>query len=71
MHTSLPRFVGTILAARVLRYSGVAYLGIRLRNNAAGFLNDNRWNITGILLLIALVLAAIFKWYGRRHETAG
>jgi membrane protein DedA with SNARE-associated domain len=70
MHTSFPRFVGTILAARILRYGGVAYLGIRLRHDAAGFLNDNRWNITGILLLIALVLAAIVKWYGRKHEAA-
>jgi len=68
MHTSFPRFVAVIFAARVLRYAGVAYLGIRLRHDAAGFLNDNRWNITMILLLIALVLGAIVKWYGRRRE---
>jgi membrane protein DedA with SNARE-associated domain len=68
MHTSFSRFVAVIFAARVLRYAGVAYLGIRLRQDAAGFLNDNRWNITVILLLTALVLAAIVKWYGRRRE---
>src|SRR6266849_10562231 len=61
MRTSFPRFVAVIFAARVIRYAGVVYLGLRLRNDAAGFLNDNRWNITVILLLIALVLAAVVK----------
>jgi membrane protein DedA with SNARE-associated domain len=71
MRTSFVRFVAVIFAARVLRYAGVAYLGIRLRHNAAGFLSDNRWNITIGLLLVALVLAAVVKWYDRRREPVG
>ena len=67
MHTSVSRFVGVVLVARVIRYYGEAYLGIRLGEDAKGFLTRNAWNIAGLILAILLVLVGIIKWYDRRR----
>ena len=58
------------LAARVFRYFGEAYLGIRLGRDATGFLRDNMWNIVGVALALALVLVALIKWQDRRRVEA-
>jgi membrane protein YqaA with SNARE-associated domain len=70
MHTSLSRFLGVIVLARVIRYFGEAYLGIRLGEDAHGFLNRNGWNIAGIAVAVALVLVGLIKWYDRRRAEA-
>jgi len=67
MHTSVSRFVAVVLIARVIRYYGEAYLGIRLGEDAKGFLTRNAWNIAGLILAILLVLVGIIKWYDRRR----
>jgi membrane protein YqaA with SNARE-associated domain len=67
MHTPLGRFLGVVLLARVLRYFGEAYLGIRLGEDARGFLTQNAWNIAGIAVAIALALVAMIRWYDRRR----
>jgi membrane protein YqaA with SNARE-associated domain len=67
MHTPVGRFLGVVLLARVIRYFGEAYLGIRLREDARGFLTQNAWNIAGIAVAIALVLVAMIRWYDRRR----
>ena len=68
MHTPVGRFVAVVLTARVIRYYGEAYLGIRLGEHAHGFLTQNAWNIAGIVLAVLLVLVGIIKWYDRRAE---
>jgi membrane protein YqaA with SNARE-associated domain len=70
MHTPLRRFLSIVLLARVLRYFGEAYLGIRLGQDAQGFLRANMWNIVGIFLALALVLVALIKWQDRRRLEA-
>jgi membrane protein YqaA with SNARE-associated domain len=70
MHTPLRRFLSIVLLARVLRYFGEAYLGIRLGQDAQGFLRANMWNIVGIFLALALVLVALIKWQDRRRVEA-
>jgi membrane protein YqaA with SNARE-associated domain len=70
MHTPLRRFLSVILLARVIRYYGEAYLGIRLGHDATDFLRDNMWNIVGIFLGLALVLVALIKWQDRRRVEA-
>ena len=70
VHTPTSHFLGVILAARILRYFGEAYLGILLRENAQGFLKDNAWGIVGVLALGALILVLFIKWYERRRATA-
>jgi membrane protein YqaA with SNARE-associated domain len=70
MHTPLSKFLGVIVLARVIRYYGEAYLGIRLGEDAHGFLSRNGWNIAGIAVAVALVLVGLIKWYDRRRAEA-
>jgi membrane protein DedA with SNARE-associated domain len=70
MHTPLRRFLAVVLLARVIRYFGEAYLGIRLGQDAQGFLRTNMWNIVGIFLALALVLVALIRWQDRRRVEA-
>lgn len=70
MHTSLSRFLGVVLLARVIRYFGEAYLGIRLGEDARGFLTHNAWKIGGIAVAMALVLVGLIRWYDRRRAEA-
>jgi membrane protein YqaA with SNARE-associated domain len=67
MRTPLSRFVGVVLLARVIRYYGEAYLGIRLGEDAHAFLTRNGWNIAGISLAMVLVLVGLIKWRDRRR----
>jgi membrane protein YqaA with SNARE-associated domain len=70
MHTPLSRFLGVVLLARVIRYYGEAYLGIRLGEDAHGFLTRNGWNIAGIAVTLALILVALIRWRDRRRAEA-
>jgi membrane protein YqaA with SNARE-associated domain len=69
-HTSVSQFLGVVLLARVIRYYGEAYLGIRLGEDARGFLAQNAWNIAGIAVATALVLVGLVRWYDRRRAEA-
>jgi membrane protein YqaA with SNARE-associated domain len=68
MHTSMGRFLATILAARVLRYFGEAYLGIQLGENAQVFLRRNAWTIVGGTVVLALIVIGTIRWYERRRS---
>jgi membrane protein YqaA with SNARE-associated domain len=70
MHTPLSRFLAVVLLARVIRYFGEAYLGIRLGEDAHGFLLHNGWNIAGIAVAMALVLVGLIRWRDRRRAEA-
>ena len=67
MHTPLARFLVVVVVARVIRYYGEAYLGIRLGEDAHGFLTRNGWNIAGIAVATALVLVGLVRWFDRRR----
>jgi membrane protein YqaA with SNARE-associated domain len=62
--TSFPRFVAVIVAARVVRYFGVAYLALQLGADAEGFLRRNMWTIAGVALAIGVALAWIMRRRG-------
>ena len=70
MHTPLARFLAVVVVARVIRYYGEAYLGIRLGEDAHGFLTRNGWNIAGIAVATALVLVGLIRWFDRRRAEA-
>ena len=70
MHTPVGRFLAVVLLARVIRYFGEAYLGIRLGEDAHGFLTRNGWNIAGIAVATALMLVGLIRWYDRRRAEA-
>ncbi|HUI81851.1 MAG TPA: VTT domain-containing protein [Bryobacteraceae bacterium] len=66
LHTPLVRFTIVVLVARVIRYFGEAYLGIRLGADAQGFLQRNAWTLVGIALGAAFVLYFLVRWNDRR-----
>jgi membrane protein YqaA with SNARE-associated domain len=70
MHTSVSRFLAVVLLARVIRYFGEAYLGVRLGEDAHGFLLHNGWNIAGIAVAMVLVLVGLIRWRDRRRAEA-
>jgi membrane protein YqaA with SNARE-associated domain len=70
MHTPVSRFLAVVLLARVIRYFGEAHLGIRLGEDAHGFLLHNGWNIAGIAVAMALVLVGLIRWRDRRRAEA-
>jgi membrane protein YqaA with SNARE-associated domain len=70
MHTPLSRFLAVVLLARVIRYFGEAYLGVRLGEDAHGFLLHNGWNIAGIAVAMVLVLVGLIRWRDRRRAEA-
>ncbi len=66
LHTPFPRFAIVVLLARVIRYFGEAYLGIRLGMDAQGFLQRNAWTLIGVAIGLALVLYLLIRWNDRR-----
>jgi membrane protein YqaA with SNARE-associated domain len=70
MHTPFGKFLLVILLARVIRYFGEAYLGIRLGHGAHAFLAANAWTIAGVVLAMVLAAAALIRFTGRGREVA-
>ena len=69
LRTPLFKFVGVILAGRVLRYFGEAYLGVRLGTGAAGFLRQNKWPVLAIPFAIAVLSYPLIQRIARRRPT--
>jgi membrane protein YqaA with SNARE-associated domain len=66
-HTRFGRFVLVILVARVIRYFGMAYLGLQLGADAQGFLTRNGWTLVGIAIGLSLALYWAMRWSERRR----
>ena len=64
LRTRLLKFVAVILAARVLRYFGEAYLGATLGANAHSFLQHNKWTLLAIPLAMAALSYLMIQWFG-------
>ena len=62
LRTRLSRFLAVILLARILRYFGLAYLGLQLGADAQGFLQRNGWTLTGIALAMTFVLYFLIRF---------
>jgi membrane protein DedA with SNARE-associated domain len=70
VRTPASRFLSVILAARVIRYFGQAWLAIRLGEDAHGFLTHNAWSMAAVVLTMSLALVGAIRWYGRRRAEA-
>jgi membrane protein YqaA with SNARE-associated domain len=68
MHTPLRKFMAVVLVARIIRYFGDAYLGIRLGVDAQGYLQRNAWTLIGIAMAVAAVLSVLAHWHSGRLE---
>lgn len=64
--TSLTEFMAVILVARVLRYFGEAWLGIRLGQESSKFITSHGVHFLAGAVLLALALYGFILWRDRR-----
>jgi membrane protein YqaA with SNARE-associated domain len=65
-HTPFRKFIGVIFTARLFRYFGLAYLGVRIGGDGAAFLKHNIWSLLGFSTALALGLYALVRFNDRR-----
>ena len=70
MRTPFSQFLAVVLAARVLRYFGEAYLAVRLGQDAHGFLLRNGWTMTAVALALGFALFGLIWLNDRRRADA-
>jgi membrane protein YqaA with SNARE-associated domain len=70
LRTSLVRFMAVVAVARTIRYFGLAWLGVRLGEDAPGFLKRNVWTFTGAAAALVLVLFVLVWLADRRGDGA-
>lgn len=63
-------FVSVFVAARLIRYSGLAYVGYRMGANALPFLRSHVWSLTAFACALFLVLYLVIKVIDKRREAA-
>ena len=66
MGTSRTEFISVVLVARVLRYFGEAWLGIRLGEDSSKFLSTHGVDFLVAAVLLALALYGFILWRDRR-----
>ena len=66
LQTPFSRFLAVIISARTIRYFGEAYLGLRLGQDAQGFLIRNGWTLAGVALAVAFAIVWLLKVNERR-----
>ena len=69
LRTSSSKFIAVILAARVIRYFGEAYLGIHLGGGAQAYLQRNAWPLLGVVLAMAIGVYFAIRFTDRRGES--
>jgi membrane protein YqaA with SNARE-associated domain len=65
--TSPGEFLGVILVARMLRYFGEAWLGIRLGRDSTKFLTSHAWHFVAGAVALALLLYGFIRLRDRIH----
>src|SRR5215472_15822626 len=68
LHTRFSTFFTVILLARMIRYFGLAYIGIQLGENAQHFLEHNAFTIVGVALAFAFLLVLAVKLKTGRQD---
>lgn len=61
------KFLLTVLAARIPRFFGLAYLGAQLGENSGAWLKQHAWHIAGFAVLLAAVLVLAVQSIARRQ----
>jgi membrane protein DedA with SNARE-associated domain len=69
LRTSSTKFIAVILAARVIRYFGEAYLGIQLGEGAQAYLQRNAWTLLGVVVAMAIGVYFAIRLSDRRGES--
>jgi membrane protein YqaA with SNARE-associated domain len=67
LHTPFLRFLVVVAGARVIRYFGLAWLGLQLGEDASGFLMRNGWTLAGAALALTFILVFLIRLAERRR----
>jgi membrane protein YqaA with SNARE-associated domain len=61
------RFLLVILAARILRYIALAYLGATLGENSTGWIKAHAWHMGMFAVALFVILYAMVRFAGRKR----
>lgn len=64
------RYLAVILAARIPRYAGMAYLGAKLGENSSAWLTQHLWHLGAVAAILFVGLYCLLLWTGRRRRIA-
>jgi membrane protein DedA with SNARE-associated domain len=62
-------FLATIVAGRIPRYLGLAWLGSELREHSLSWLQDHKWHFALGSAVLFVVLMLLVRAAGRRHDS--
>lgn len=62
-------FLGVVMAARIPRYFGLAWLGMHLGHDAGTWIKSHLWHLSAFALLLALVLYLAVKLAARESRS--
>jgi membrane protein YqaA with SNARE-associated domain len=72
MGVSRTRFLLVMAAARIPRYAGLAYLGVKLGENSTAWIKGHTWQMGALAAAIFGILYLLLKWNDRtRQYSAG
>jgi membrane protein DedA with SNARE-associated domain len=63
--TPLAEFLGVVVLARILRYSGEVWLGITLGTQSGAYLKSHVWQFTGFAVALFALLYGVALWRNR------
>lgn len=64
-------FLAVLISARLIRYLGLAYLGMQLgRENSAAYLKSHGWLIFGVVVLLSVSIALLMRVVQRMRPSA-
>lgn len=66
----MDKFIIVLLAARIPRFFGLAYLGTKLGGESVSFLKQHAWTLIGLSVALFIVLILIVRLSERRRSAA-
>jgi membrane protein DedA with SNARE-associated domain len=70
MNVRMNRFIIVLLAARIPRFFGLAYLGTKLGDESVAFLKQHAWTLIGASVALFILLILIVRFSERRRNAA-
>ena len=71
MGVSRTRFMLVLAAARIPRYAGLAYLGVKLGEGSTAWIKGHTWEMGVLAAALFGVLYALLKWNDRTRDPIG
>lgn len=71
MGVTRTRFMAVLLAGRIPRYAGLAYLGVKLGENTNAWIKGHYWHMGALALALFGALYALLKWNDRTRSLGG